>query len=545
MKLKYWAMSLLACGGMLACTNEDVTGENGTNSENDITYLTVNIMSAGSPATRAFAVGSEAENAVTKARFYFFDAAGNAFSVSNSLNYVEKTDLNLQASTGNVEETSSEAVLVLEAVEGKAPHSMITIINPPASLGNDSKTLTQLKDEVKDYATDLTSSGSFVMSNSVYLNGSAIATETEIGSYLKDTPADAKNNPVSVYVERVLAKVMVAFTGADATIDSKPAYLVHDDSNDDNNDVYAKIMGWQIADCKSNSYLLKKIDATWTSEATSIGFAWNAPTNFRSYWATSSTGNLQANEAWNEINLTVSTDLTSNPSYTYTQENTPTTAITDNYNNDLTKVIVAVQLVKKDNTNSPRYLYLGAEYASEAAILGVMADAALSQYYIKTGESTYTPVSNTNATNVIEFKTAKGINANATTDTYKVYPQVKGTITLYIQSGGSYNEVADITSINTNLQKYSAQVWKDGKAYYYTTISHLASSGIGTYGVVRNHVYQVFITDIASDNYGTPVYDPDEVIDPENPDDESVNLAAKINILSWNVVSSNVTLGGN
>jgi hypothetical protein len=43
--------------------------------------------------------------------------------------------------------------------------------------------------------------------------------------------------------------------------------------------------------------------------------------------------------------------------------------------------------------------------------------------------------------------------------------------------------------------------------------------------------------------FGTPVYNPDHVITPEDPDEQpAANLAAQINILSWSVVSQNVTL---
>ena len=57
---------------------------------------------------------------------------------------------------------------------------------------------------------------------------------------------------------------------------------------------------------------------------------------------------------------------------------------------------------------------------------------------------------------------------------------------------------------------------------------------------MRNHSYQVTIQNIQG--YGTPVYDPDKVIDPMIPSDDNTYLAARINVLSWRVVSSNVDL---
>jgi hypothetical protein len=44
--------------------------------------------------------------------------------------------------------------------------------------------------------------------------------------------------------------------------------------------------------------------------------------------------------------------------------------------------------------------------------------------------------------------------------------------------------------------------------------------------------------------FGTPVYDPEQVIIPEIPEDQdALNLAADINVLSWNVITQEVELG--
>lgn len=63
---------------------------------------------------------------------------------------------------------------------------------------------------------------------------------------------------------------------------------------------------------------------------------------------------------------------------------------------------------------------------------------------------------------------------------------------------------------------------------------------MGAYGVVRNHSYQVVINSVTG--LGTPVYNPDDVIDPEQPKDEESYLAARIKVLSWRVVKSTVDL---
>mgnify|MGYP002519648838 CR=1 FL=1 len=87
------------------------------------------------------------------------------------------------------------------------------------------------------------------------------------------------------------------------------------------------------------------------------------------------------------------------------------------------------------------------------------------------------------------------------------------------------------------LIKEPSDALQDGKTYYYTTISHFGNSK----GMVRNHCYQILIDSVKG--FGTPVYEPGFVITPEKPSDtEAVNLSARINILSWHLVSQKVTL---
>lgn len=85
-----------------------------------------------------------------------------------------------------------------------------------------------------------------------------------------------------------------------------------------------------------------------------------------------------------------------------------------------------------------------------------------------------------------------------------------------------------------------ALIWNKG-GYYYLTIKHLGAAGkTAEYGLVRNHVYTVEVSGI--EGLGTPVYDPDEIIIPEQVEHVTSNIAARINVLSWKIVSQSVTL---
>lgn len=549
MKLKYWAMSLLACGGMLACTNEDVTGENNGQGEGtEVSYLAVNIMNAGGPMTRAlpgdYEEGSTEENAITAMRFYLFKADGSAYTLSgkgtNRVTATYSEDEKADQTTSTVEEVGN-AVLVIDGSTDTPPASIVAILNYNPGQGTDvfaNIPLTQLKAVKDDYATGKTSSGTFLMSNSVYNNGTT-AGEVSVAGKLTTNKDEALANPVNIYVERVVAKVKVSLSDTDEN-GPENSYCVSGTSGDAKA-IYAQVKGWQVADYKDESYILKHIDSSWDNTTLGIN-PWSSNDYHRSFWATSTTGAVTSSFSWSEI------ETAGMLTQVYTQENTPTDVVADLKNNDLTKVIVAVQLVDEDGTPKPRYQYAGLEYASEDAILALIAPN-FSGYYIKTNTDEYTPISSS------ELKFVKGSEVNG--DSYRAYAQLADEFekamtdekeNLYTKNAqGGYDEVTDKSTINTDLKKYYAQIWTEGRCYYYTTIPHLATLGVGQYGVVRNHVYQITINGISG--FGTPVYDPtpddssdDEDIDPETPTDDASYLAAKVNILAWRIVSKEVTL---
>lgn len=97
------------------------------------------------------------------------------------------------------------------------------------------------------------------------------------------------------------------------------------------------------------------------------------------------------------------------------------------------------------------------------------------------------------------------------------------------------------TVANTALGTETAQVRKNGMTYYYMPISHLGSDNtIAKYGIVRNHLYDINVTDMSG--FGSPVNDPTEIIIPTVPVENKSYVAAKINVLQWRVVSQDVKL---
>ena len=196
MKLSKYLVGTLACALMAACSNEEnVQGENLLN-EGGQAYMAINLV-APNTMSRAFEEGQGNESTVGIGRFYFFDATGNAVTVSNNVNYVEET-IGFEGNNGtagnNVE--STKTVLVLDG-NSQTPARMIAILNPPSSLGSSSLNLNGsggLLALAADYETDLQGEDKFVMSNSVYYSttdNKVINTVDGIANHISTTPAAA------------------------------------------------------------------------------------------------------------------------------------------------------------------------------------------------------------------------------------------------------------------------------------------------------------------------------------------------------------------
>ena len=109
------------------------------------------------------------------------------------------------------------------------------------------------------------------------------------------------------------------------------------------------------------------------------------------------------------------------------------------------------------------------------------------------------------------------------------------------ESDGTFTQVSKDV-VNTAIGADKAEIRTEGKAYYYVPVRHLGTAGtLGEYGVVRNHFYKITLNGIKG--FGTPVYNPDKVIDPTVPSYDNTFLAARVQVLQWRIVNQNVSLG--
>lgn len=587
--MKFFRLYSLALAGALmlgACSSSDDLKDGGATANEGKSYIAVNIKSVGTTGagTRAdgdytqgggtYEDGTANEGAISKVRFFFFNSDGSAYIMKNkNVNYLE-LDASVSGGADHLQtiEGKTSAMLVIEGETKTAPAYMIAVVNPQtlSLLEDKAYRESQLRDEFTDnsfvkIATDGTGNkqyGDFVMSNSVYAENGARVCASSVSGHVEENSTEATKNPVDIYVERVVAKATTNVntdngwekitSGADAGKYKIKVGKINIDAEHEK-DVYAVVQGWGLADENGKAELEKQIDVisnNWTSAILGID-PWTSPDYHRCFWSASVpfTVSSGSNPIVNHAFSAFTTPFGTTPLYTC--PNTPTyTDFTDGvnnkpYENTLTKVLVAAKLVYYDDDNNPH----SADICKYRGMQILGADNVLKQ--IAKDHSDYWTVDPNNASKHVLLAytdleyTRTSLSGSSTDElkSYEVRPVLKAGVKVYKKnSDGSFATTDSNDELNSSLAESPVQVRKDGMTYYYTPIRHLAQNKaeMGYYGVVRNHSYRITINTMSG--FGTPVYNPDEVIDPVIPKDTETYLAARINVLSWRVVPSSVDL---
>lgn len=608
--------------GMLfaSCSNDELVPEMTKPGEGEMVtnYISINVVPAST--TRAdndndrgndglYRDGTESENKVNSVRFFFFDSTGKAtpVKVTSSIEgaateYASFLDWYPAQSGGaskpneTVETTYVATLGIFVPENGEKPASVVAVINPSDAVETASAkvvgnvtgpSLAELEGCVANYEKGLVKNN-FVMSNSAYVNGGkelATSLVKAEGSYFKSSVEAALADPITIYVERVVARLDLwndlATEGA-KTIEKEgedkftiyPLKIVDAATNETVDEVtidgqkqkvYIRFLGWNVTSTATNSNLLKNINSAWTSNdlfaktGGTAATAWNNPTFHRSFWAMNPNnvsigygdfnGKSTAADNLYPATLTMPAD-NQNPAITYLQENASP------YDEDgaaaaptsPTKVILACQLV--DETGTPIRL---AEWGFQKFTIDALKNYLLGtickeKFYVKktttaNGESTtsYTQL----VAKDFKFITAKekfGATLPKGVNNYYSYLVLDYTLkdgeTLTKGEGEAALDV-DADYINKYLLdtvNYS-MIWEQGYSYYFFDVRHLgAEESVGYNGIVRNHIYDTHVKSIIG--IGTPVLDPEETIYPEKPEYEESIVAAEIRILQWRVVSS-------
>ena len=502
-KFKLFPLALAAIA-FSACTSEEVAENNPTTGEGTTSYVAVNINSVGTSGSRAdgdYVDGSANENKINAVRFYFFTENGDAYKMTTGQSYVEKNNVTGTTKNDPNVEKITDAMLVIEGETKTAPHSMIAIVNP-ATIESGVLKAMMTKNEVEtavagqNFNENGAKAKDFVMSSSVYSDGTNKVWVADITGHVATDQATATSNPVDIYVERVAAKLTSTATGAK----DGGKFEVGETTN--GKKVYAVIKGWGLAKETTDANLIKQIDATWTDNGLGITM-WNHPAYFRCYWETSST-NLGENKSYNDYKSQIGQVYYTNPN---------TTA------NNKPQYVTTVELQYEDGTQAEICKYKGVEYLSEEAVKKAIL-AENKDYKKHTTTATGTEITGLTVNDIHFVVTG-----------YQVKAQLKEGVTVY------KGEEEATAECNRNMGKSLAEIRKEGRAYYYTDVAHLGTAK----GIVRNHFYQIDVNSIKG--FGTPVYDPDSEFVPVVPEDTQTYLAARINVLSWKIVKQTVDLG--
>ena len=506
MKIKYFFLAVAALAAVACSEKEDAPSNDPQASVGgNKGYLAINLKSSDDVTRADYEDGTAEEQAISTACFYFFDATGNPFNVNTNGNYfnVAIAD-NGGTETPNIE-SMSDPVLVVEKYKGEFPSKVVAVVN---YTGTANLSLNDLKNVLTTVGH--TDGAQFIMTNSAYVDGAGEVVDATLLSIdnFQTTADKALANPVTIYVERTVAKVNVA-AGDEAF---NTGVKLGD------KEVFAKVNGWSLIATQAESYMVKSVDAAWTDA--DLGFVWNDAPYFRSYW----TGKTSSAAVSNEFTpaAVVNTDDT----VEYIGEHVGAV------NTDRTKYVVAATLEDADGNALEIAQWFGTNYVGEEALLAAVAPTLKNKLMLLTtegGNNVYTSIDDS------QLQCVAGLLG---AESYEVKFQLAADAPMtgwYSFDGTQYTAVADV---NGELAKIEpAKIWRSGKTYYYADIKHLGDA----YGIVRNHSYQINVTGVKG--WGTPVYDPNMAIEtPEKPTDKETYISAEINVLSWRVVSNDVTL---
>lgn len=558
---------------MTACASDKEEMGGGTKPGSDPQYLAVNIVNVGAtPTTRGtddYENGTTEESTITKVRFYFFNGDGSPYLIKNpgvtgvegggNKNWLEASPADDSSTSGTPSqiEKITQTVLVINGVQSAAPAAIVAVVNPgtvdAAKIqSGETMRLSELRYSTvgsqfykKDPTTGAVSD--FVMSNSVYVNAGEDVCASLVAGHVTTSEETARTKPVDLYVERVVAKVTAdvdntAFELGNGTNWDAKKYGTKDPVGQSGDyDVYAVIDGWGLANENGKAEVEKQVNKTWTDGT--LGFTpWTTADYHRCFWETSvafdagAGANPPVNPTFNQLKANMKDVL-------YTLPNTPGNKVTNLKDNDLTKFAVAATLRYKDASNN----WHNAEICryNGVSILGIdnlkkQVALTFSQYYTSTDATNYTQLSKDD----IDFK-----EPNGTMQQYRVTPTLAndptGTKKYYTKTTTgttpTFTEV-DKATVLAAIEADKAEIRKDGRAYYYVPIKHLGGTGeLAEYGIVRNHFYKITLSGITG--FGTPVYDPEKVVDPAVPTYEDTYLAARVQVLQWRVVNQNASLG--
>jgi len=570
-------LGLLVCTALCACSNDEsgiIPNDTPNVFTGDKAYIKVRLADAGT-LTRAqegdFEYGTN-EQSIKNASFYFYDADG-VFVTQGDV----WTDGSASTTTpaGNIEFASNN-IVVLKGLDKKSyPRYMVTVLNKPTGFVH-GKTLDEMQTVLADNnaegiyypaTTDNVTTNYFTMSTTSYTETNRekhFVTEVNEGNISLEpmTDASAIANTVTVYVERLAAKVTLKVSD-NLPKDANGRYPIKITVAGENNsagsgdiaseDLYVELLGWKLNATAKKSFMVKNIDAAWMDN--DLGFTWNRPTDRRSHWGKSfnygfsgypeNAAGVPANSEYlNYVDLENGLTALENPAYCAENTNT-NTIVTANFPTGVTSILLKAKVCDANGNALDLVRYNGLLFKQDSFleyVLNVLQTRnQLDVWYAngtdEEGNARYTQIGK-------EYVKLEHVGDGKVK---VVFTNEHGT-SLYAEDGSNCSDQT-ITALNDDLASASADAiaYNGGLMYYNIPVEHLNNGDVaenGTipeakYGVVRNHHYVVTIDKL--EKIGRGIFDGNEKIVPGD-DPDAYYVGAKINILSWKIVSQNVEL---
>ena len=567
----------LVCTALCACSNDEsgiIPNDTPNVFTGDKAYIKVRLADAGT-LTRAqggdFEYGTN-EQSIKNASFYFYDADG-VFVTQGDV----WTDGSASTTTpaGNIEFASNN-IVVLKGLDKKSyPRYMVTVLNKPTGFVH-GKTLDEMQTVLADNnaegiyypaTTDNVTTNYFTMSTTSYTETNRekhFVTEVNEGNISLEpmTDASAIANTVTVYVERLAAKVTLKVSD-NLPKDANGRYPIKVTVAGENNsagsgdiaseDLYVELLGWKLNATAKKSFMVKNIDAAWMDN--DLGFTWNRPTDRRSHWGKSfnygfsgypeNAAGVPANSEYlNYVDLENGLTALENPAYCAENTNT-NTIVTANFPTGVTSILLKAKVCDANGNALDLVRYNGLLFKQDSFleyVLNVLQTRnQLDVWYAngtdEEGNARYTQIGK-------EYVKLEHVGDGKVK---VVFTNEHGT-SLYAEDGSNCSDQT-ITALNDDLASASADAiaYNGGLMYYNIPVEHLNNGDVaenGTipeakYGVVRNHHYVVTIDKL--EKIGRGIFDGNEKIVPGD-DPDAYYVGAKINILSWKIVSQNVEL---
>lgn len=361
-----------AAVAMLAsCSNDEPTpGVTPETPEGDVAYMAITISSPEDARSRSTEDGDyesswvkdvEAEHKINSVDLYFFEADGTYAE----LNVGVEPDFGPNGSgNDNVEYIGNTNVVVLKGVRtNEYPEYVITVLNKPEGF-----TAGATMQETADKLATFANKGAFIMTTSSFVgdvkpdylqdgelrhDAQYFATKLNKSDFkVSESEAKETKTPVEIYVERLDAKVELTVSekmqtafevGPDGVTYYKLSQTLAGGGNmtdmpneDYSSDVtlYVKVIGWALNGTAKQSYMSKKLDASWTNDYKfqTAAWAWNNADDWRSFWAQAWTYGIEGDNGSDKLayitpssvagsNLAIEAEK-AEPNYTYCYENT-------------------------------------------------------------------------------------------------------------------------------------------------------------------------------------------------------------------------------